>query len=164
MKKYLQVDLASDGVPSSNHISNDNTYKAHISSKTISSTIYLKESMEEIEHHSTTNINNIKVLTVPATFTQQVYNLYCKYQTRVHNDKPDSFSTSKFTKFLVDSPLKQSKQLNGITYGTFHQNYYINGVLVACGVIDVLPNCVSAVYFMYDPDYSHLVSEFDVKV
>lgn len=28
--------------------------------------------------------------------------------------------------------------------------------LVAVGVIDILPQCTSSVYFFYDPDYSFL--------
>jgi len=37
-------------------------------------------------------------------------------------------------------------------YGTFHQHYRIDGVLVAVGVVDVLPHCLSSVYCFYDPD------------
>ncbi|WFC99551.1 arginyltransferase [Malassezia yamatoensis] len=29
------------------------------------------------------------------------------------------------------------------------------GKLIAVGVLDILPHCVSSVYFFYDPDYSH---------
>jgi arginyl-tRNA---protein transferase len=35
-------------------------------------------------------------------------------------------------------------------YGSYHQLYRIDGELIAMGVIDILPNCVSSVYFMYD--------------
>lgn len=35
-------------------------------------------------------------------------------------------------------------------YGSYHQMYRVDGELVAMGVIDILPNCVSSVYFMYD--------------
>lgn len=33
--------------------------------------------------------------------------------------------------------------------GSFHQCYRIDGKLVAIGVLDLLPDCVSAVYFLY---------------
>lgn len=36
-------------------------------------------------------------------------------------------------------------------YGSFHQMYRLDGELIAVGVIDVLPACISSVYFMYDP-------------
>ena len=41
-------------------------------------------------------------------------------------------------------------------YGSYHQKYYIDNVLIAVAVLDILPFCVSSVYFFYDPDYSFL--------
>ncbi|NP_001426307.1 arginyl-tRNA--protein transferase 1 isoform 25 [Homo sapiens] len=41
-------------------------------------------------------------------------------------------------------------------YGSFHQQYWLDGKIIAVGVIDILPNCVSSVYLYYDPDYSFL--------
>ena len=41
-----------------------------------------------------------------------------------------------------------------IPHGTYHQQYRINGVLIAVGVVDVLPNCLSSVYAFYDPELS----------
>lgn len=32
----------------------------------------------------------------------------------------------------------------------------MTGKLIAVGVIDILPRCVSSVYLFYDPDYSFL--------
>ena len=46
--------------------------------------------------------------------------------------------------------------LIGIKFGTFHHCYYIDGKLIAVGVLDVLPRCVTSVYFFYDPDYKFL--------
>ncbi|KAF2353973.1 Arginine-tRNA-protein transferase C-terminal [Trinorchestia longiramus] len=41
--------------------------------------------------------------------------------------------------------------------GSFHQQYWLDSdKLIAVAVIDVLPFCVSSVYFYYDPDYSFL--------
>jgi len=39
-------------------------------------------------------------------------------------------------------------------YGTFHHKYYLDGKLVAVGVLDVLPNALSSVYVFYDPHVS----------
>ena len=36
------------------------------------------------------------------------------------------------------------------------QQYYIDGKMIAVGVIDLVPSCWSSVYFFYDPDYSFL--------
>jgi len=32
--------------------------------------------------------------------------------------------------------------------------YMIDGKLIAFSVIDILPGCVSSVYFVWDPDYA----------
>lgn len=41
-------------------------------------------------------------------------------------------------------------------YGSFHQQYWLDNKLIAVAVIDILPDCVSSVYFFYDPDYGFL--------
>lgn len=41
-------------------------------------------------------------------------------------------------------------------FGAYHQHYYIDDQLVAVGVIDILPGCISSVYLYYDPKYSFL--------
>ncbi|XP_059332736.1 arginyl-tRNA--protein transferase 1 isoform X6 [Ammospiza nelsoni] len=41
-------------------------------------------------------------------------------------------------------------------YGSFHQQYWLDGKIIAVGVIDILPYCVSSVYLYYDPDFSFL--------
>ncbi|XP_040167225.1 arginyl-tRNA--protein transferase 1 isoform X4 [Anopheles arabiensis] len=53
-----------------------------------------------------------------------------------------------------DSPAHRLKPFQG--FGTFHQQYWLDDRLIAVGVIDVLPNCVSSVYFFYDPEYKFL--------
>uniref|UniRef100_A0A0A9W6C3 Arginyl-tRNA--protein transferase 1 n=1 Tax=Lygus hesperus TaxID=30085 RepID=A0A0A9W6C3_LYGHE len=89
------------------------------------------------------------------------HSLYQKYQATVHNDSPSKCSKEQFKRFLVHSPLRaEERKVEGhdtpILYGSFHQQYWLNGKLIAVGVIDILPKCVSSVYFYYDPDYSHL--------
>lgn len=41
-------------------------------------------------------------------------------------------------------------------YGSFHQQYWLDNRLIAVAVIDILPQCVSSVYFFYDPDFAFL--------
>lgn len=41
-------------------------------------------------------------------------------------------------------------------YGTHHCLYYLDDKLIAVGVLDALPKCLTTVYFFYDPNYSHL--------
>lgn len=40
-------------------------------------------------------------------------------------------------------------------YGSYHQLYRLNGELIAMAVIDILPSCVSSVYFMYDKNWEN---------
>ncbi|XP_066992523.2 arginyl-tRNA--protein transferase 1 isoform X2 [Anabrus simplex] len=84
--------------------------------------------------------------------------LYAKYQVAVHKETPEECNIKTFYGFLVDSPLQSWTPSNGPPngYGSFHQQYWLDGRLVAVGVIDILPRCVSSVYFFYDPDLSQL--------
>nr|AEE62793.1 unknown [Dendroctonus ponderosae] len=87
------------------------------------------------------------------------FELYFKYQSIVHNDPPERWTVRNFERFLVSSPLKHKPFPNGIDgpgYGSFHQQYWIDDKLIAVGVIDILPGCLSSVYFFYDPDYRDL--------
>ncbi|XP_053610397.1 arginyl-tRNA--protein transferase 1 isoform X2 [Plodia interpunctella] len=89
---------------------------------------------------------------------KETHEVYVKYQTVIHNDKPDKCTRSKFHSFLVKSPLLEEHSEGGppCGYGSFHQQYWLGGRLLAVGVVDILPKCVSSVYFFYDPDYMNL--------
>lgn len=41
-------------------------------------------------------------------------------------------------------------------YGSFHQQYWLDGRLICVGVLDILPKCVSSVYLYYDPEFFFL--------
>ncbi|GIX75831.1 arginyl-tRNA--protein transferase 1, partial [Caerostris extrusa] len=60
-----------------------------------------------------------------------------------------------YENFLVDSPFKASSSSKP-SYGSFHQQYWLDGKIIAVAVLDILPYCLSSVYFYYDPDYSFL--------
>ncbi|XP_003922186.1 arginyl-tRNA--protein transferase 1 isoform X6 [Saimiri boliviensis] len=86
------------------------------------------------------------------------YQVYKRYQMVIHKNSPDTPTESQFTRFLCTSPLEAETPPNGpdCGYGSFHQQYWLDGKIIAVGVIDILPNCVSSVYLYYDPDYSFL--------
>ncbi|XP_011898540.1 PREDICTED: arginyl-tRNA--protein transferase 1 isoform X3 [Cercocebus atys] len=96
-----------------------------------------------------------QVRLVPASFEDpefkssfsQSFSLYVKYQVAIHQDLPDECGKTE-----AETPP------NGpdCGYGSFHQQYWLDGKIIAVGVIDILPNCVSSVYLYYDPDYSFL--------
>ncbi|XP_053524374.1 arginyl-tRNA--protein transferase 1 isoform X8 [Artibeus jamaicensis] len=92
-----------------------------------------------------------------SSFSQSL-SLYVKYQMAIHQDSPDECGKTEFTRFLCSSPLEPETPPNGpdCGYGSFHQQYWLDGRIVAVGVIDILPYCVSSVYLYYDPEYSFL--------
>ncbi|RUS16583.1 arginine-tRNA-protein transferase [Endogone sp. FLAS-F59071] len=128
--------------------------------------------------------HRLQIVLEPASFTKEKYELYCKYQIEIHHDTLTKLKEKSFRNFLVDSPLRvsdfpllhftfppstSSNPAKPTTfqpeapstpgtpgYGSFHQNYILDGQLIAVAVLDVLPKCVSSVYFLYDPDYAFL--------
>ncbi|XP_032662853.1 arginyl-tRNA--protein transferase 1 isoform X5 [Odontomachus brunneus] len=88
--------------------------------------------------------------------------VYKKYQMAIHGDSPEECDRKSFFNFLVKSPLQPWISESGTPgippqgYGSFHEQYWLNNELIAVGVIDILPSCVSSVYFFYDPAYSQL--------
>ncbi|KAJ3758513.1 arginine-tRNA-protein transferase [Lentinula raphanica] len=94
----------------------------------------------------------------PSSYTEEKYELFEKYQTQIHHD---ASTRSGFRRFLVTTPLQReqipypsppSSRLPS-HYGSYHWCYRLDGKLIAISVIDILPECVSSVYFMYDKDY-----------
>lgn len=79
--------------------------------------------------------------------------MFENYQRNVHKEGPEEISKGGFTRFLCDSPLKPETTITGKNLGSYHQCYRLDGRLIAVGVLDLLPNCVSGVYFIYDEDY-----------
>ncbi|KAG7462705.1 hypothetical protein MATL_G00187520 [Megalops atlanticus] len=84
--------------------------------------------------------------------------LYARYQMAIHGDAPSECGESEFRRFLCDSPLEAETAPDGPDsgYGSFHQQYWLDGRIVAVGVIDILPTCVSSVYLYYHPDFASL--------
>uniref|UniRef100_A0A8C9ZFP7 Arginyl-tRNA--protein transferase 1 n=1 Tax=Sander lucioperca TaxID=283035 RepID=A0A8C9ZFP7_SANLU len=89
---------------------------------------------------------------------QQSVALYSRYQMAIHGDDPSECSESEFRRFLCDSPLEAEHSPDGpeMGYGSFHQQYWLDERIVAVGVIDILPTCVSSVYLYYHPDFASL--------
>ena len=92
------------------------------------------------------------------TTFKESYALYKKYQMSVHHDSEDECDEEQFQRFLCESPLipKEGPGEWPCGYGSYHQQYFMDGKLIMVGVIDILPNCLSSVYVYYDPDYAFL--------
>ncbi|KAL2567804.1 hypothetical protein AAZV13_18G026500 [Glycine max] len=96
-----------------------------------------------------------------SSFDPEEFALYRRYQLKVHNDKPQNVTENSYRRFLVDTPLIQVSPTGDSTvppcgFGSFHQQYLIDGQLVAVGVIDILPKCLSSKYLFWDPDFAFL--------
>ncbi len=113
---------------------------------------------------------------------KEEHEIYTKYQTTIHKDTVNECNMKQFERFLCVSPLTPKShngplrdvdlnnlfeqypsldknligELTSLGYGSFHQQYILNGKIIAVGVIDILDKCVSSVYFFYDPFYSFL--------
>ncbi|KAK6500832.1 Arginyl-tRNA--protein transferase 1, variant 2 [Arthrobotrys conoides] len=86
-------------------------------------------------------------------FTEEKYQLFEHYQKKIHNDEA---SEGGFKRFLCANPFKPPYSVDdkGRKIGAYHQCYYLDGRLIAMAVLDLLPDCVSGVYFMYHTDFS----------
>lgn len=109
----------------------------------------------------------------PSSYTREKFDLYRKYQTNVHNDPPGKITQRGFKNFLVESPIEVSSR-GGIQscnevysqdrhfsqseddLGSFHGLYRLDGQLIAFSVLDIIPDIVSSVYFVWDPDFAAL--------
>lgn len=103
--------------------------------------------------------HKFQVTLEPSTYSEEKYALYLLYQRQIHHDPHNT--PEDFKRFLVKSPLinepipypASAPDHLPSQYGSFHQMYRLDGALIALGVIDILPECVSSVYFMYDPKH-----------
>ncbi|ORY30381.1 arginine-tRNA-protein transferase [Naematelia encephala] len=100
---------------------------------------------------------------VPAKPTNETCALYKKYQIAVHRDPPEKVTMRSFSRFLCESPLGEAPIIYGPecntaslpkTYGSYHLLYRVDKALIGISVIDILPACVSSVYFIWDPDWA----------
>jgi len=91
-------------------------------------------------------------------YFQESFDVYKKYQMKIHKDPEEDCDERTFKRFLCNSPLKYqfSGGSKNVLLGSFHQHYILDGEIIAVAVLDILPDCVSSVYFYYDPDFSHL--------
>ncbi|KGQ06976.1 Arginyl-tRNA--protein transferase 1 [Beauveria bassiana D1-5] len=88
------------------------------------------------------------------SFTEEKFAVFDNYQRVIHKDDPGERTRKSFTRFLCSSPLRRHTETlpDGTKkrLGSYHQCYRLDGKLVAIGVLDLLPQCVSSVYFFYD--------------
>ena len=97
--------------------------------------------------------------------------VYKRYQMNIHKDKEDEVTPERYNRSwgktnLIDNiGIKLPKDLNLKTkhpeiypkkYGCYNMIHRIDGKIVAVGIVDILPTCLSSVYLYYDIDYQFL--------
>ncbi|KAG1874557.1 arginine-tRNA-protein transferase [Suillus subalutaceus] len=153
----LLQGISSSPMPTRPSKSGGNASKRDPPAFSLSTSIHAAES--DFISPNTTARHNFKVTLEPSTYSEEKYTLYLLYQRQIHHDPHNT--PEDFKRFLVKSPLinepipypASAPDHLPSQYGSFHQMYRLDGELIAVGVIDILPECVSSVYFMYDPKH-----------
>jgi len=78
------------------------------------------------------------------------YQVFLKYQLKVHKDPASRWKEPAFKRFLCSGLDRKVLKLAGKIQklGSYHQCYWLDGKLVAVGVLDLLPHAVSSVYLL----------------
>ena len=82
---------------------------------------------------------------------EESYALYVRFQDVVHPGKLKFRDYKQFQWGFCDSCMPNVVE-GDLVLGTFHQQYYLDGCLVAVSVIDILPSYFVSIYLYYDPD------------
>lgn len=119
-----------------------------------------------------------------AVYSDEVFELYCKYQKTIHNDTDEILTKEKMARHLCNSPLydenveeetrgkvsapndrfdidkgRSATEDHGVYLkkkGTYFMCHRLDGKLVAVGSLDICKEYVDSAYFIYDPDYKFL--------
>ena len=110
-------------------------------------------------------------LTDKIEMNDEKFKVYKKYQMNIHKDKEeeitvDNYNMSWGKSNLIDNiGIKLPQDLASKTkhpeiypkkYGCYNLIHRIDGKIVAVGIVDILPTCLSSVYLYYDTDYQFL--------
>ena len=110
-------------------------------------------------------------LTDNITIDNERLKIYQKYQIDIHKDPLDEITEERYNdswgtsnlrdnigiKFPKDFDKKvKHPEMYPKKYGTYNFIHRIDGKIVAVGIWDILPTCLSSVYLYYDTDYQFL--------
>ncbi|KAL5964328.1 Arginyl-tRNA--protein transferase 1 [Taenia solium] len=88
--------------------------------------------------------------------------IFEKYLAKVHKAAKGTRGSEDFQETCIETSLvgiddEEVEAAGAPKFGTYHQQYWLDGhKLIAVGVVDLLPGCLSSVYFFNDPRYSWL--------
>lgn len=119
---------------------------------------YLEEILtfpeEECVHKFTTKLVRIDSQEFTDSY-EESFQVFKKFQMGIHKESEADSGEKQFNEFLVYTPLRLQEGSEEMTtgYGTYHQQYLLDGKIFAVGVLDILPKGVVCEYLYYDPDY-----------
>eukprot|EP01080_Neovahlkampfia_damariscottae_P010626 gene10626-3249_t len=121
-----------------------------------------EDSDSKIDQKSNKKGRKLEMKLNPISFKQEEFELYQKYQMKIHRERKEDVTIKRYTNFLGESPIQYDTNpfwtggpLN-FKYGSFHLQYILDGQLIAVSDIDILPFGISSNYHFYDPDFSFL--------
>ena len=132
---------------------------------------YFPEIVNEPEIHLPLKHIYTCELTDKIQIDDERFQIYKKYQMNIHKEKEVETTKSSYnrawgTTDLIDNKgIKLPSDLNKKTkhpemypkkYGTYNFIHRLDGKIIAVGIWDILPTCLSSVYLYYDTDYQFL--------
>lgn len=117
------------------------------------------ETDADTKDNNSSNINPIEAISkldwgphCPERFQSQVTAMLNDYLSPhpQHIQKALLDSYYNFYQFLIESPFDTKGDC-----GSYHQQYWIGELLIAVGVVDILPKGLSSVYLYYHPAMAH---------
>jgi len=132
---------------------------------------YFPEIVNEPEIHLPLKHIYTCELTDKIQIDDERFQVYKKYQKNIHKETDEEITKSSYnrawgTTDLIDTKgIKLPSDLNKKTkhpemypkkYGTYNFIHRLDGKIIAVGIWDILPTCLSSVYLYYDTDYQFL--------
>ena len=141
---------------------------------------YYRNYIEPFVDHHIENHTPIHLYTVEirrAIFTEEIFEVYKKYEKHVHGKDRVKDDLNKFLcnspVYNPNNPAEASVPCTPVTdevdlarefkdegvypgVGSFHMYHRIDGRLVAIGDFDITPSYYNSAYFFYDPEFSFL--------
>ena len=132
---------------------------------------YFPQIVNEPEIYLPLNHTYTLELTDQIQMNPEKFKIYKKYQMNIHKDKENKLDKNGYDRSwgksnLVDNiNIKLPSDLSSKTkhpeiypkkYGCYNFIHRIDGNIVAVGIVDILPTCLSSVYLYYDTDFQFL--------
>lgn len=109
--------------------------------------------LEEEKKEEAPKIKDLEMRLQKAQYEEESFLLYQKYCKEIHQKNKES--KAGYKGFLCEQALEYESLKSGseeLLCGCYHMKYYYQNKLIAVGVVDILLECLSSVYFFYDPD------------